>query len=203
MLAAPIPREGKSFPRLVAPISTMIFVSKDSGSSESSKSNIPADKHWTDCPSPGTVVLMHQPEGQICALLGDLVASRLKYRGIKAAVIHGRVRDVASCGDLCNDGNFQVWSKAYSTVGTGMEAKPWASDMPLQIGGLTINAGDIMVADAPEQGIVVIPKDKLQEVADLLPGLEQADDKVLKDVNDGVSLDEAFKRHRGHHANSK
>lgn len=140
---------------------------------------------------------MQQPDGQICALLGDLVASRLKHRGVAAAVIDGRVRDIASCGEICDTSDFQVWSCGVSTVGTGLQAKPWAIDVPLKVGGITVRAGDIMVADEAERGITIIPRDKLAETLKLLPGLKEADDNVLKDVQAGVDLSEAFKRHRG------
>ncbi|KAK6436082.1 hypothetical protein LTR95_007734 [Oleoguttula sp. CCFEE 5521] len=205
----PIPRTASPAACLVASISTVLFVDKNQQPGHPraqytpAESNIPSDKHWTDCPTPGTVVLMQQPDGQLCALLGDIVASRLKHRGVKAAVIHGRSRDIAACQELCSDGKFQVWSKGTSTVGTSMEAKPWASDVPLHVGGLLVNAGDIMVADEAERGITIIPTDKLEDVMKLLPGLKEADDNVLKDVNAGVDLNEAFKRHRGHYVNAK
>ncbi|OQO13502.1 hypothetical protein B0A48_01731 [Cryoendolithus antarcticus] len=205
----PIPRTGSPAPCLVAPISTILFVDKNQQPSHPraqytpAESNIPSDKHWTDCPTPGTVVLMQQADGQLCALLGDIVASRLKHRGVKAAVIHGRSRDIAACRELCNDGKFQVWSKGISTVGTSMEAKPWVFDVPLHVGGLVVNAGDIIVADEAERGITIVPADKLEDVMKLLPGLKEADDNVLKDVNAGIDLTEAFKRHRGHYANAK
>lgn len=208
-LIAPIPRKGYAARRLVAPVSTVLFVPKSHRGGPTfdehvqSESNVPDDKHWTDCPAPGSVVLMQQPDGQICALLGDLVASRLKHRGVAAAVIDGRVRDIASCGEICNTSDFQVWSRAISTVGTGLEAKPWAVDVPLKAGGITVRPGDIMVADEAERGITVIPKDKLVDTMRLLPELKEADDNVLKDVQAGVGLSEAFKRHRGHYTNSK
>jgi len=205
---APIPRKGYADRRLVAPISTVLFVprSHQGGSTFDehvpSESNIPKDKHWTDCPAPGSIVLMQQPDGQICALLGDLVASRLKHRGVAAAVIDGRVRDIASCGEICNTSDFQVWSRAISAVGTGLEAKPWAVDVPLKAGGITVRPGDIMIADEAERGITVIPKDHLSDTMRLLPDLKAADDNVLKDVEAGLDLSEAFKRHRGHYTNN-
>ena len=206
---APIPRTTRPGRRLVAPVSTVLFVPKvqqegaASASHMPSESNIPKDKHFTDCPAPGTIVLMQQPEGQVCALLGDLVASRLQHRGVAAAVIDGRVRDIASCGDICDQSDFQVWSKGISAVGTGLQAKPWAIDISLDVGGIIVQPGDIMVADEADRGVVVIPKDKFSEVLELLPELKQADDNVLKDVHAGVDLGEAFRRHRGHYTNSK
>ncbi|QIW98792.1 hypothetical protein AMS68_004310 [Peltaster fructicola] len=196
---APIPRRGESNGRIVAPISTMQFVPKDFTAPSSSDthiskdSNIPKGTHWTDCPGTDTIVVMQQPTDQVCALLGDLMATRLKIRGVKAAVINGRVRDVATIGQMSD---FQVWSKGISAVGTGLQAKPWAVDVPLQIGEVTVRAGDILVADEDDRGIVVIPQDKLEEAYKLLPGLKKADDGVLQELLDGSNVTEAFAKHR-------
>ena len=109
------------------------------------------------------------------------------------------MRDVAGCAELCAEGNFAVWSKAVSTVGTTPEAKPWVVDVPVKVGGVEVRPGDFAVLDEAERGIVVIPKEKLVEVAEVLPGLKEADDAVLRDVQAGVGLKEAFQRQREHY----
>lgn len=139
---------------------------------------------------------MQQPAGQVCAVLGDLLATRLKVRGVKSVIIDGRVRDVATMAELCADGSYQIWSKAISAVGTGMEAKQWSADVPLKIGQVTVSAGDIVVADAPDRAVVVIPRDLLEQVYAILPGGKVADDNVLKDILAGENVTTAFARHR-------
>lgn len=163
------------------------------------ESNLPADKHWTDVPPPGSIALLQQPSGQIVALLGDIIATRFKVRGLAGAIVDGRMRDVAGCGSLCADGTFGVWSKGLSTVGTSLEAKPWAVDVPVKIGGVVVRPGDFAVLDEAEKGIVVIPREKLSEIAELLPDLKDADDAVLRDVQAGSGVKEAFQKHRGHY----
>jgi regulator of RNase E activity RraA len=213
-VADPTPHENSPSCRIIAPISTVLFVPNDyqgerpSGSGETgidtpAETNVSKDKHWTDMPAPGSIVLLQQPSGQIVALLGDIIATRFKVRSMVGVIVDGRMRDVAGCGELCADGKFSVWSKSLSTVGTSLEAKTWAVDIPVQVGGVTVRPGDFAVLDEAEKGIVVIPKEKLAEVAELLPGLKEADDAVLRDVRDGVDLKEAFQRHRGHYVHQK
>lgn len=203
-----MPTTSQPWARIVAPVSTVLFVprSHQPGSpfdeSIPKDSNIPAGKHWTDLPAPGTVVVLSQPAGQICAVLGDIIGGRLKYRGLKGVVADGRVRDIVDLGKLCEDGKFQVWSRGISTVGTGLEAKPWCVDVPVRIGEVEVRAGDVVVMEKGERGAVVIPREKLQEAVDMLPGLKEADDNVVKDVQAGVDLSESFKRHRGHYTQS-
>ena len=45
-------------------------------------------------------------------------------------------------------------------------------------------------------GVVVIPQNKLSDVISLLPHLVEADDHVKEDVKQGMSVQEAFKKHR-------
>jgi hypothetical protein len=51
--------------------------------------------------------------------------------------------------------------------------------------------------DPASKAAVCIPAKLLEEVLVLLPKLVAADENVIKDVEDGVSVEEAFKRHRG------
>jgi len=44
---------------------------------------------------------------------------------------------------------------------------------------------------------VVIPLGKVAKVIEILPGLVGADDRVKEDVAKGVTVQEAFKKHRG------
>lgn len=59
-----------------------------------------------------------------------------------------------------------------------------------------MNPGDLVFSDAVN-GVVIIPQDKVLEVIDMLPKLMEADDKVKEDVGKGMTVQEAFKLHRG------
>ena len=150
-------------------------------------------------PAPGTIAFLQQPSGQVCAVCGDILATRLKVRGVKGIVADGRVRDLPSMNGLCSaesGAEFQVWSRGTSTVGTGLEAKAWAADVPVRVGGVEVRPGDVLCVDESERGCVVVPRDKLVELMKLLPGLKEADDKCVEDVKAGVDVTEAFRRHR-------
>lgn len=90
----------------------------------------------------------------------------------------------------------QIWARGTSTVGSGGSSVPWATQIPIDIDGVTVTPGDLAVND-PTNGVVIIPQDKVQQVLELLPKLTSADDKAKEDVAQGVSVKEAFKRHRG------
>jgi len=95
-----------------------------------------------------------------------------------------------------------------------MQAKPWAIDVPIEVQGIEVEPvsarvpcmppdsarsdsgkGDIVFAD-PIEGVVVIPQDKLDRVIELLPKLTAADDRVKEEVAGGMTVKDAFAKHR-------
>lgn len=90
----------------------------------------------------------------------------------------------------------QIWAKATSIVGAGAEAKPHAIQIPLDIDGTIVRPGDLVFSDAIN-GVVVIPQEQVAEVIKLLPHLVEADERVKEDVKEGMTVQEAFKKHRG------
>lgn len=55
----------------------------------------PKASHWVDETEEDTVLVIEQPPHQICAAIGGIMASRMKFRGVRACVVGGRVRDLA------------------------------------------------------------------------------------------------------------
>jgi regulator of RNase E activity RraA len=76
-----------------------------------------------------------------------------------------------------------------------LEAKPHAVQVPLDIDGTIVNPGDIVFCD-DINGVVVIPRDTLAEVLSLLPRMTAADQHVEEDVAKGMTVKDAFKKHR-------
>lgn len=153
-------------------------------------------------PAPGTVVLAVQPEEQSrCALLGDIMATRLSIRGVKGVVASGRVRDVQSCVAIAEKNDFPMWSKGVSAASPTLHLKPWSVDVPVQIEELYVEPGDILCADEGDQAVVIIPQRLLAQVLEALPILKLASDQVLEDVRGGMTLPMAVKRHPDFYSN--
>ena len=55
--------------------------------------------------------------------------------------------------------------------------------------------GDVVVCD-PVEGVVVIPRDLLDAVLDVMPVNVSADDKVLEAVRSGETVSAAFSKFR-------
>lgn len=185
----------------------MLFKSKDTDegiireTKAFAETNIPPGWNWTDCPTPGSIVLLQQPEGQSCSLLGDIMATRLHVRGIRGAVVDGRIRDVQACTSICNTGEFQIWSTGLSASGPSNQAKPWMFNVSIYLRDVCVRPGDILVADPGDRATVIIPRHLLHRIYELLPILKEASEGVVNDVRNGLSLPDAIKRHPNFYSN--
>ncbi|OJJ40637.1 hypothetical protein ASPWEDRAFT_166704 [Aspergillus wentii DTO 134E9] len=184
----------RDLPKIVAPASTFKFVPKNDPVPETANpetNGFPPGKYWVDWAEPGTIAVLDQPAGQHCAVLGGIMAVRMKYLGVNGVVVNGRMRDL----EEIQDSRLSVWARATTTVGTGAEAKPGARNVPVDIGGVTVSPGDIIFCD-PLEGVVAIPRDLLDQVLELMPKFVAMDDKVKEAVLQGSSVFDAFKKFR-------
>lgn len=62
---------------------------------------------------------------------------------------------------------------------------------------MEVRPEDLVMVDQDEKAVVAIPRDRVAEVLELLPGLVKTDERVLVDVEGGGSVKEAFQKHRG------
>lgn len=87
-------------PKIVAPASTLQLVPKGAPlDTPDERYAIPKGTHWVDLTEEGSVLVIEQPPTQTCAAIGGIMALRMKARAVKAAVIGGRVRDLAELRD--------------------------------------------------------------------------------------------------------
>jgi regulator of RNase E activity RraA len=195
--------------KIIAPISTALFIAKGSQSFPDAVpplaaitqtfatgfSNIPKDTPYADLTTPNTILVVSQPVGQSCAVVGGIMAARMCHLGAKAVVVDGRVRDLRTLRDLSAD--MPIWTRSTSIIGAGAEAKAWCTNVEVLVGQTSVMPGDIGIIDEEELGVVVIPKEDLEEVLELLPKLVGADERVMEDVLAGGEVGEAFKKYRG------
>ncbi|KAF2841881.1 RraA-like protein [Patellaria atrata CBS 101060] len=184
--------------KTIAPASTVQFVPKllpSAAFPDLRPSNISSGTPYADLAVADSIVVISQPAVQHCAVMGGIMASRMARRGVKGVVVSGRVRDLGVLSGLGERG-MPVWARATSIVGAGAEAKAWAVGVSVEVGGVTVHPGDIIFIDPSENGVVAIPKAKLAEVMELLPGLVEEDEKVLDAVKKGTEVEEAFRQYR-------
>jgi 4-hydroxy-4-methyl-2-oxoglutarate aldolase len=111
-----------------------------------------------DAGAPGSVYVMTMDGAEDFAGIGALMSTTMKARGFAGAVVDGGVRDTPALAKL----QFPVFSRSVVPSTTVNHFRFAGANIPVTIGGVRIEAGDIIVADM--DGVVVVPKDKAAPV---------------------------------------
>jgi 4-hydroxy-4-methyl-2-oxoglutarate aldolase len=106
---------------------------------------------------PGEVLVLTMPEPAPVALMGDLLATQARGRGVAAVLVDGAVRDVEELREL----GLPVWAR-YVRVRGAEKSVAGTIGEPVEVGGATIHQGDVVVLDA--DGAVVVERERLDEV---------------------------------------
>jgi 4-hydroxy-4-methyl-2-oxoglutarate aldolase len=110
-----------------------------------------------DRAQPGDVLVLTMPEPEPVALIGDLLATQAKARGVVALLVDAAVRDAEDLRRL----GLPVWARWVRVRGAGKEVVG-AIDEPVEVGGAAIEPGDALVLDA--DGAVVVRRERVEEV---------------------------------------
>jgi 4-hydroxy-4-methyl-2-oxoglutarate aldolase len=106
---------------------------------------------------PGDVLVLTMPEPAPVALVGELLATQAKARGVAAVLVDAAVRDLDQLREL----GLPVWARHVRVSGAGKSVAGTIGE-PVEIGGATIRQGDAVVLDA--DGAVVVEQERLEEV---------------------------------------
>lgn len=108
----------------------------------------------------GSVIVISIAGGEPdVAVWGGLMTAGAFANGHAGAVLDGGVRDLA---EIRRDYDFPVFARDVSPGTTLGRYKTVASQVPVEVGGIVIHPGDIIVADI--DGVVVVPAAKAEEV---------------------------------------
>ena len=110
-----------------------------------------------DRAQPGDVLVLTMPDPEPVALVGDLLVTQAKQRGVAALLVDAAVRDTEDLGEL----GVPIWARWIRVKGA-IKTEVGKIDEPVEVGGATIRPGDTVVLDA--DGAVVVRKERVDEV---------------------------------------
>jgi len=130
---------------------------------------------------PGDVLVCTTGNYTGCAVTGDLVLGMARNCGAVAFVTDGCVRDLP--------GIRMVGLPCYCvgvTPNSPARSGPGTVGHDITLGGQLVTSGDVVVAD--QDGVVVIPKARLDEVIARLPAIRKAEADMDQAVREGMRL---------------
>lgn len=140
----------------------------------------------------GTVMALDNQGRMDATVWGDIltiVGSRKKLGG---TVIDGVCRDAPRSIEL----KYPIFARgSYMRTGKDRVAVD-AMQVSISIGGVRVNPGDFLLGDW--DGVVAIPKERIEQVAEVASQIEQAEDRIRAAVERGDRLDAARKT-QGYH----
>ncbi|MGN6725456.1 MAG: RraA family protein [Tepidisphaeraceae bacterium] len=132
-----------------------------------------------DIVEPGDVVVVDAGSSTMNAVLGDLISTKAKHRGIRGFIIDGLVRDLPGIQEL----DFPVWARGTTPTGP-LHRGPGEINHAVCCGGIVVNAGDIVVAD--EAGVVIVPQDIAEDLLHRLASHQESNAAYLDSVRRGI-----------------
>lgn len=112
-----------------------------------------------ECP-PGAVLVIDAFGSLAASSMGDMMAARLRHRGVSGVVTDGGYRDSAAISDT----GLPCYQRRNAPPATPIALHPVALDEPVGCAGVAVYPGDVLVGD--RDGVVVIPRHLVEEVAD-------------------------------------
>lgn len=172
--------------KLVGPVFTVQYLSYEGHDGGEFKT---AGNYIDEVPR-GHVILIENQGRSDCTTWGDILTQVAIKKGIAGTVVHGAVRDV----EFIKKSNYPLFSMA--TFMRSGKNRVYKSDQQcsLQINGVKINPGDMLVAD--ENGVLVIPLARVDEVVEKASNIKATEQAIIESVLAGNSLEMARKQHR-------
>lgn len=117
------------------------------------------------------------------AVWGELASWSCRSKGVVGVVIDGAIRDVDEIARM----RFPALAK-YITPTAGESRGFGEINTPIMCGGQNVRPGDWIVAD--DSGVVVIPQEKAQEMANRAIDVMERENRVREEIKRGSTLSE-------------
>jgi len=113
------------------------------------------------------------------AIIGELMMSRARQRGVAGIVIWGAIRDSAELAA----GTYPVYAAGVTHRGPYKNG-PGEINVPINMGGMAVNPGDIIIGDA--DGLVAVPQEQAERILKSAQGILAKETAAMKEIEAGT-----------------
>ncbi|MCC7133875.1 MAG: hypothetical protein IT352_14555 [Gemmatimonadales bacterium] len=139
-----------------------------------------ADIEAHNLAEPGDVLVVKGVQG--ISAMGRISARIGKRQGELGAIVDGSVRDLESSRAL----DYPIWSRGGSPLTGKYRLETLAINRPVLIGGVNVQPGDLVLADAA--GVVFVPRDLVAEVLARAQAAVAREAEKLAAIDAGVPI---------------
>jgi 2-keto-4-pentenoate hydratase/2-oxohepta-3-ene-1,7-dioic acid hydratase in catechol pathway/regulator of RNase E activity RraA len=169
--------------RLLGRARTMRFIPFRADLSKQHGTGYTAQKRGFDSLSPGDVLVVEARGEHGTGTIGDILALRALRRGAAGFVSDGGVRDSVAVAQT----GLPVFAASVHPAVLGRRHVPWDLDLTIGCGGCAVQPGDVIVGD--DDGVVVIPPELVEEIADGAVQQEDEERYIAEQVKAGAPVD--------------
>jgi 4-hydroxy-4-methyl-2-oxoglutarate aldolase len=120
---------------------------------------------------------------------GELLSTAARNAGCVGVLIDGAVRDVAKMDEM----GFLTFARGTCPLDSLNRQRVIELDVPVDVGGVTIASGDLVVADV--DGVVIVPKSVEREALARACEKVQAENRVRDEIQAGAKAGEVFRKY--------
>ena len=129
----------------------------------------------------GDVLVVSNEEDDTRALMGEIMMAYLRYtKKVAGIILDGPIRDIDEIGKW----DFPVYCTG-TTPGGPYKEGPGEVNVPISCGGISVNPGDIILADP--DGVIVIPRQDAPEILEAAKKFQAADESKLLAAKNGTA----------------
>jgi 4-hydroxy-4-methyl-2-oxoglutarate aldolase len=145
---------------------------------------------------PGQILVVDAGGETELSVVGGVISSVLKQKGVVGAVVDGAVRDI----DEVKDMRFPLFSRSVVPRSSlyfckeNDKTKPIEANVPVRCGGVLVHPGDIIVAD--ESGVTVVPSQEAETVLNKAKEIAKKEGELTKKIKGKIDIEEILEMTR-------
>jgi 4-hydroxy-4-methyl-2-oxoglutarate aldolase len=135
---------------------------------------------------PGNIIVIEHGAPDLAAGWGGILSTASHLRGISGVIVDGAIRDVDEAKDI----GFPVYARSsipFTARGRIIEE---SSNEPIQIGGVPVNPGDLVIADST--GVVFVSKEHAEQIVSEAEGIARREAQMTRDILAGLPVTEVM-----------
>lgn len=129
-----------------------------------------------DMAYPGDVFVIDAGGSRNRSIFGELMATYCKSRGIAGIVLDGSIRDKEAIEAMRD---FPIYAIGVTPNGPYKNG-PGEINVPVCVGDIVVNPGDIIIGDA--DGVVVVPPDDAEKILTKATHIMQKEESIMRDI---------------------